>query len=34
MQETKLELHEAAGLINQARRRVAAMAEHGKESPK
>ena len=26
MQETKLELHEAAGLINQARRRVAAMA--------
>lgn len=34
MQETKLELREAAGLINQARRRVAAMAEHGKESPK
>lgn len=34
MQETNLKLYEAAGLINQARRRVVAMAEHGKKSAK
>lgn len=34
MEETNFKLHEAAGLINQARRRVVAMAEHGKKSAK